>query len=152
MTIETSIVTHLEADATLTALLTGGLYSSTETGRLGISIDSTPDAYDNGFLLPCAIVKARALTPTNELADADGQFMTTRQVIEVWLYDDGRADYSTLEAARSRIYALLQDQHEDITGAVSIQWAGNLDDLRDETLHNACLLRQDWQVNSYKST
>ena len=57
MAISEVIRDALAADATLVGLLTGGIYSYEQTGRNGISRVTTPTAY-NGFLLPCAVIKA----------------------------------------------------------------------------------------------
>jgi len=140
----------LAADATLTGILTGGIYTYRETGRLGISRTTTPNAFLDGFLRPTALIKGRQELADGEIQDSDGQFSTTRQVIEIYLYDDGDNNYSTLETARTRIYALLQNKQ--LTGIAEIVFVGDIDDLREQELDNAALLRQDWLVHSTKST
>ena len=62
MSRETDFETRMEADATLAAILTGGVYTSGAVGELGITRETTSAAFDsNGYLKPCALVRQCAL-------------------------------------------------------------------------------------------
>lgn len=96
----------LEADATLVALATGGIWDFDETGRLGLSRTTTPDAYDSfGIILPSMLLKQRSDTPDFVLADDNTQYVSSKVMLEVWFYED--TGYSTIEAMRNRVYTLL---------------------------------------------
>src|SRR5690348_14819186 len=121
-------------------LLTGGIYTFDETGRLGINRDSTPNAFDttSGLLKPCAIVKDRGRFPDGGVADDVTQRVSYRQLVEVWLYDDGDASKTVLDSARARIFTKLAGQY---IGGALFRWADDpLDDRApDELLDNALL-------------
>ena len=96
----------LEADITLAALATGGIWDFDETGRLGLSRTTTPDAYDEfGIIKPTILLKQRSDTPDYALADDNTQYVSSRVMLEVWLYED--TGYSNIEAMRDRVYTLL---------------------------------------------
>jgi hypothetical protein len=90
------ITTLLTGDATLSALLTGGVHNVVELSR-----QSVPDAFDaNKEIEPCANVRVDTVT-----GDRVVGFAATESVA-VWLYERG-IDGATIESARSRIYELL---------------------------------------------
>ena len=132
----------LADDAGLAALLTGGIYTYEQTGRNGISRAAMPDAYESGgFLRPCAVVKAGDTRAAAAIRDAASG---ARQVVEVYLYDDGDNGYGTIASARDLVLALLDRQW--IAGAGFVQRRGGADDLRDPKLNNAALARVDFEV------
>jgi hypothetical protein len=157
MSAETIIRNLLRADAGaggVNTLLTGGIWAyEIDLGRTGLSFDVRPEAYSatTGRLLPCCIVKMRAELPDGGMMDADQQWQSTRQIVELWFYDDGA--FSTIRAARLRSYFVLQEvQVAASAGEREIAWinlAGDIDLERDpDDLDNAARLRQDWQVVS----
>ena len=96
----------LEADATLLATATGGVWDFDETGRLGLSRQSTPAAFDaNLTIKPCILVKSRSTNPDYILADDANKYVSTREILEIWLYQD--SGYSTIETMKLRIHILL---------------------------------------------
>lgn len=148
------IVTVLDADSGVggaATLLTGGIYTFDETGRLGINRDDTPTAFDGttGLLKPCAVVKTRAKIHDGGIHDDQTQEMSYRQVVEIWLYADGNAGYSTLESAQARIFTLLNGKR--INGAL-VRWVNDIEDERapDGVLDNASLIRDDYEVHYMK--
>lgn len=93
-----AVVDALTGDATLVALLIGGLYDGRTVQE--ISRQNTPAAYDEWQALqPCGLVKAESQTPWGPLHDGSRLYVTA------WLY--AQESYTALEAARKRIYALL---------------------------------------------
>jgi len=146
MSVLASIKTLLEADATLLASATGGIFDWEETGRLGISRTSTPAAYDvNGLLLPCLLLRLRAAVPDWVLADDANQYVAVRETLEVWLYQD--SGYATIEAMRDRCYALLHTKQ--VTNAFAIRWQGDWRSQHDMVI-NASLERSDYLVYTRK--
>lgn len=142
-----SIKARLEADATLLATATGGVFSFDETGRLGINRTNTPAAFDsNGIIKPCVLLRLRSSTPDYVLQDDSGQYQSVREVIEVWLYED--SGYSAIETMRSRCYTLLQATQ--VTGVFAIRWTGDIRSSIDFDL-NASVERSDYQVVTKRS-
>lgn len=140
MSAESAIKTVLEADATLLALATGGIYSFDETGSQGINRTLTPAAFDsNGLVKPCIMVSARDANPGYNVPDEGNQSMDVRQVVECYLFQFG--GYSTIESMKNRIYTLLQNQR--LTGGYRVDWAGDRRLGRDLDL-DAFVEKQDW--------
>lgn len=140
MSVESTLKAVLEADATLLALATGGVWSWDETGEKGLSRTLTPAAFDSfGVIKPCVMVGARAANPDPSIADDTGQIVATRQVVECYIMAD--SGYSTHESIANRIYTLLQAKM--ISGAGRVDWAGSIRMGRDLDL-NANVLRDDW--------
>lgn len=142
-----SIKARLEADATLLATATGGIYDLAETGRLGINRTNTPSAFDSaGVIKPCVLLRLRSATPDFVLQDDASQYQSVRELIEVYYYED--SGYTAIETMRSRVYALLQATQ--VTGAFAIRWAGDIRSSIDFDL-NASVERSDYSVVTKRS-
>lgn len=146
MAYEDDVNTLLEADATLVAILTGGIYKSGELGPLGITRGTTSAAFDaNGYLLPCALVKERAQVATADVSDYGAQVNSARQVIEIWLYQE-QGSYAALDSARARLRVLLQGYV--FSGAFEANLTQQFTRLREPgALAGASMARQDWQLD-----
>lgn len=113
----------LEADATLLATATGGIFDWDETGRQGLSRTATPGAFDsNQVIKPTVLVKLRSAVPDGQLADDASQYVSLREVIEIWLYADN--SYSAIETMRDRVYVLLHGKQID--GSFVVRWVGDV--------------------------
>ncbi len=147
MTILSAIKTVLEADATLLATATGGVWSMDEAGRMGLNRTNTPAAFDSsGIIKPCILLRARALVPDFQLRDSNSKYSSARQTIEVYFYQD--SGYSTISTMKSRVYALLHETQ--VTGAFLVSWAGGTGEAFDIDI-NTCVERDDYLVNTYRS-
>jgi len=146
MTIETTLRAHLVADLTLSALLTGGLYAFDALGPLGLSRSNqaTAAAFDDGEVLPCAVVKARGAQPSGGIADPNRATRSIRQVVEVYLYQAG--GYATIESAAARIRALLDMQ---VVDGLHLTWQGNPFGVNfdERELGGVYILRSDYAVH-----
>lgn len=121
MTLRDDIVTVLEADGTLTALLTGGIHTGTEISRTG-----TPGAFDaNLEILPCALVKMESDVQSGPFTYG------YRTVVVIYLYQ--RSGYDTIDAALDRILALLHDK-QLWSGTWLTEHAGDVPGLEDQAL------------------
>jgi len=139
--------TILEDDATLGAAATGGIYDLGETGPNGISRTTTPDAFDaNEIIKPCILVKTRGATPDGALVDEAEQYVSVRQVLEVWLYE--ARGYSNIDTMKDRVYALLHTVQ--LSDTFMVLWAGDLGQQRDTDL-DASLDRSEFAVHTFKS-
>lgn len=134
--------TILEADATLLATATGGVWDYDETGRKGLSRTLTPTAFDaNGIVKPCVLLKLRDAVPDGMLVDDGSQTQSLREVLEVWCYQD--SGYGAIETMQARVYTLLQAVQ--LTGTFGCWWAGDVRGLRDTDL-DASVSRSDYLV------
>lgn len=100
--------TILEADATLLALATGGVWDWDETGRMGINRNNTPSAFTNGIIKPCVLLKLPSSVRYGEIADDSRHLTGMRDMLEVWAYQD--SGYSTIKSMLDRAFTLLQGQ------------------------------------------
>ena len=135
------IKTVLAADGALTALLTGGVYTRAELGRMGLSRQSASDAYDSDLKLkPCAVIRQRSAVPDGAIVDEALQVASYRPVVEIYLYSDGSS--TPPESAANRIYTLVQNQS---IGNFRWQWSNQLEDWHDPALDNANMIRIDFE-------
>ena len=110
----------LVADTSLATAATGGIWTFGDTGRLGLSRTGTPSAFDaTGRIKPCILLKARSCEPFGGLQD--GAYVSTRQMLEVWFYDDTGAN---LAAMRERVFALLHNVQ--LEGSFLCVWAADV--------------------------
>lgn len=137
----------LEADITLSTVATGGIYDLDEAGPNGISRTITPSAFDdNEVIKPCVLVKLRSATPDGELEDEAEQYVSVREVLEVWFYED--SGYSNINTMRDRVYTLLHATQ--LLGTFKVLWAGDTRNQRDTEL-DANVERSEYAVYTYKS-
>jgi len=137
----------LEADATLLATATGGMWDFDETGRLGINRTTTPAAFDaNEILKPCVLLKLRSSEPNPLLQDEGARYSGVREMLEVWFYEDD--GYSNIETIRDRVFSLLHAVQ--LSGTFMCLWAGDVRGPRDSDL-NASVERSTYQVATKKS-
>lgn len=148
MSRETDFETLMEADATLMAILTGGVYTKGATGVEGITRETAAAAFDgSGWLKPCALVRERDLVPDGAVRDPMAQQSSAGQVVEIWLYDDAGAGYSAIQSAKDRLYALFEGYQ--FADSLEVAWANSLGNLRDlGALKNAAMSRIDFVVYS----
>lgn len=122
MSLSDDAKTALEADATLMALLTGGIHNDVDE----ISRENTPTAFDdNKEIEPCALLK---LGTENRL----GPYIHSMQApLMIYLYE--RQGYATIEQAISRIYGLLHDKKIG-TRVWRIEYESSVPQTRDDAL------------------
>lgn len=102
-TLRAAIKTLLEADATLMAILTGGIHDRTE-----ISPKLTPDAYDDrGDLKPCAVLRMSSATPKGTFDNAADQYF------QLYFYQK-KGDYDEIDAAMARAWTLLSTTEDNL--------------------------------------
>lgn len=110
MTAFAAILQALQADAALTAILTGGLYDG--VAIQDISRQATPDAFDAwGEMKPCGILKPESQSPAGPHTHG------SRLFVALWLYQQrGGAE---IDAARERAYQVL---HRATLGGSAGMW------------------------------
>jgi hypothetical protein len=148
---EDDFANRMEADATLMATLTGGVYAAGEVGLEGISRDTTPSAFSSGYLLPAALVRQRSDVPDNAVWDEATQHTSFRQVVEIYLYED--RGYSSIDTAAERLFQLFQGyQFTSPNPSFPVKLINKLDRFRDEgALKGNSLARLDFEVFTVRS-
>lgn len=141
------ITARLAGDMPLSTLLTGGIYNYEALPRNGIKAKA--QAWNNGLMKPCCVVKPRPQVPFGDIKDALTQFTTSRQVVELWLYNDGDAGYTTLRSTQAMILTLLHLRR--VAGAFQLRFAGDLA-APDPELNNAATLRLEYLVIGHIGT
>lgn len=142
MSVVAGIKTLIQANTAVMAILTGGVHTDDETERNGIGRSTTPSAYDaNGFLRPCAYVKERAQTGNWGGALGNDGFTGTRQVFEIWLYDD--VSRTAIASARDLLIPLLQ--RTLVTGFGRLRYLGFLKENAPD-MNNAPFFRVDFEL------
>lgn len=99
-TLRAALKTTLEADSTLMALLTGGVFDSEDVFREGVDEPEAPRESNGVTIKPFASIRWGGANPTGPvLVDAEAQS------VEIYCYQ--HSGYTTIEAALTRIKALL---------------------------------------------
>jgi len=97
-TIPNALRTYLEADATLTGILTGGIWDAAELDREGLTVSDA--SYDSiGRLLPTAVIRWRGESPFG------WHYTGERRTCEIYLYE--HVGWTNIEAAKKRLKELL---------------------------------------------
>ena len=99
MSLSDDVKTVLEADATLMALLTGGVHNDVEE----ISRQNTASAFDsNNEILPCALIKLGVEIPRGPYIHS------VQSPLVIYFYQ--RQGFDVIAPAMVRVYGLLHDQ------------------------------------------
>ena len=140
--------TILEADATLSALATGGVWDWDETGRMGINRSNTltTAAFTSGIIKPCLLLKLASSVPFGEIADDSAQLVSVREMLEVWAYQ--HTGYSTIKSMLDRAYTLLQGKQ---LGGFSCRFAQKVQPASRDTEMDASLEYDRYAVITLRS-
>jgi hypothetical protein len=126
-----AIKTLIEGDATLSGLLTGGVFAGREISR-----NDTPGAFDaNGEIQPCALVKLSTESAFGPRA------IGGNQVIDIYLYE--RDGTTTIDQAIDAMRDLLHNTKISSGAAWWCEWSNDIRDTYDDAL------RCDMAVSSY---
>lgn len=148
MSREDDVYTTLAATFVTSLYLTGGLYKAGDLGPEGVTRVSAPAAFDSdGFLKPCGLIRQRSAVNTGELSDYDYKLLSKREVVEIYLYQDGGSGYDAIDGAAS--YITLQLTGESYSDSFEMDLANVLYRQRDNgALNGASLNKMDWAVVS----
>ena len=136
----------LEADATLLATATGGIWDLDEAGPNGLSRTTTGAAFDaNEIVKPALLLKSRGERPDGQLVDEAEQYNSTREPLEIYAYQD--SGYDDIQTMLDRCYVLLQAQQ--LTGTFMALWGGRSPQTHDEAL-GANVQRDEYIIHASK--
>lgn len=151
MSIASSVAAVLSANAPLMTILTGGATTFDAAGRNGLSQSSVPAAFDsNGVMKPVSLVRDRSENPWGGVFDRTSKTRSLRNVVEVYVYDDGDALYATAIEPAGEAIALLLDGGF-VSGAGHLKLVNRIKDGVDPELNNARFNRLDFQVVHLRS-
>lgn len=141
MTIRDDLRQTLEADGTLTALLTGGIYDASELPQDGLTMRiAQTDA--NGRLLPCAVIRFRDMTETEIVG------YSRRRFFEIYAYQQRGMD--AVDAALARCRALLHPHKQFTTDGGQVYyttWVDEVGDLVADELDGAAMGRARYYID-----
>lgn len=100
-TIEAVLKSTLAGDATLAAILTGGVKNASDDGFDEGGSNAVPRDSDGVTVLPFAVIRWQASTRTGEVDAIRGE----TGMVEIYVYDD--TGYVQIELALSRIIVLV---------------------------------------------
>lgn len=145
---EMMITTYLKSDAPLVADTPGGIYAYTSLGRVGITQEEMPEAYDSdGYVLPLLVVKARAPVPLVGMGDEIEKRTAQLQFIECWMYQ--WVGYDRIEVIDNHLYRLLQ--YHKFNGSTPFAWNYSTGPIQDVgSLNGASLVMKDFMIRSVK--
>jgi hypothetical protein len=141
---------QLETDATLTALLTGGVWDASELPVEGLAAGSLPSGVlesDGIRVKPFAAITWRAATPFG--ADVLG---AERQTVEVYVYQ--QVGYDVIDAVLRRLKGRLHDQplgasdHEALAWCL---WAGDLGEMVAVELGQISMNRSRFEIRKMRA-
>src|SRR3569832_2578510 len=109
MTTVSAIKAILEADSTLLATATGGVWDYDESGRTGINRTDTPAAVDSdGIIKPSNLVRLRSSVPDYIIADSAAHLVSTREMVELYFFEF--SGNTNIEAMKARCFVLLHEK------------------------------------------
>jgi hypothetical protein len=122
MTLSSELKTVLQANASLMAVLTGGIFVDVEE----LSLQKTPGAFDtNKEVKPCILIKVLNETPT-------GPYKTSvRTTFVIYFYQ--RSGYDKIAAAMVYAYGELNEEKIG-TGVWNIEHVNSVHQQRDQAL------------------
>lgn len=136
----------LEGDATLVAILTGGIYDSDELGRTGLTPDSVAREADGVTMKPAAVIRWRGENQSALKTDT----ISERRFVELYLYAD--RGHAVLEQAKQRAKALLHRRQlgptDDGLGLNFILWVDSRGEFVADELQGAAADRLRFVVDS----
>lgn len=119
-TLRAQIKALLEADSTLTDVMTGGLHDQSEISRT-----ATPTAFDTrGGLKPCGVLRMGTMTPHEPFDEAERQFFT------LYFYEKP-GGYSNIDAMKYRAKTLLHPEKQVTISPGWLYEIGHADDFGD---------------------
>ena len=151
MSKEEDVAVLLRADATLTALLTGGIYTEEELGVEGFrrGEDSPCDAAfdDDGLLKPCALVRETGDTPFGDVRNLADRFTAMSKMVIIFFFQ--MRGHDVIDLAKVESYRILEGVRLGRTYPIWL--VGETSPVPDGgPIANSTMTRQDWLVISLR--
>lgn len=145
MSIRTDIRETLEGDATLVAILTGGIYDASELPMDGLTPSSAPGAFTGVRLNPCAVIRFRGSNETEIIGSSRRRFM------EIYFYQQVGMDQIDAAAARCRVLLHHAKQFTTDGGQVYYTtWVDSSGDMVADELDGAAMAFSRYYVDYFE--
>jgi len=147
MSIRTDLRETLEGDATLVAILTGGIYDASELPQDGLTPEAAPGAYAaNGVTLkPCAVLRFRNMNETEIVGNS------RRRFFEIYFYQ--HVGQAQIDIAQARCRALLHPHKQFTTSSDQFYyttWVDDLGDLVADELNGAAMSFSRYYIDYFE--
>ena len=146
MTIRAHLRATLEGDATLTGILTGGIYDASELPQDGLTVSAVPGAFDSlDRVLPCAVIRFR------EMSETAISGHSRRRFAEIYVYQHRGMDL--VDAALARCRALLHPHKQFTTDGGQVYyttWVDSVGDLVADELDGAAMSRSRYYIDYFE--
>jgi hypothetical protein len=120
------VLTALQLDGELAALLTGGMYAETTINR-----QDTPEAFDaNQEIRPCLLINQDTVTQQGPYQEVETG-ISARLYLRIFFYQ--RTGYDVINAAAARVRSLLHREQIG-AGVWEIAWSYDVPNVRDQGL------------------
>lgn len=149
-----TIQTLLNANAPVTTILTGGIYTVNNLGYKGLSRHNPvcATAFNaTGDLNPCAVIKGLGEKNSYDLNDQTTKFATVREMVQIFLYVHGAAGgFTTLKSASNAIYNAIHEIRA--TNIVNIVFLGDLENMFSQELNDAATIVSNYDIYGIKGS
>jgi hypothetical protein len=142
MTIRGDVLATLDDDATLMAILTGGMYDAGLLPADGLTPTSAPAAFNGARVKPCGLIRWRNVGETAIVGSS------RRRFFQIFFYQV--AGQTQIEAAQSRCRVLLHHKKQFKTSGGQVyytRWVGDVNDLIAEELDGAAMGYSDFYAD-----
>jgi len=142
MSIRGDVRETLEGDATLTGILTGGIYDASELPMDGLTPTAAPGAFNGARLLPCAVVRWRGRSETEIIGHS------RRQFLEIYFYQAVGQDQIELAMSRCKVLLHRAKQFTASGGQVYFStWVEDAGDLVADEMDGAAMSLSRYYVD-----
>jgi hypothetical protein len=119
VTRETEFAAYLRADASLPALVPGGIYADRDLTVAGVTdAAQTPAVWAGGSFNACIVIREAAVVPQYRVMDEAEQLVDVAQRLEVYIY---ALTAVAVVAIAKRVFAITQGHHFDDAYAATFQ-------------------------------
>lgn len=142
------VVTFLQADTTLTTLLSGGIWKYSDAGRKGTNRLQLPGAYDeqNGLIKPVAVVAENDFEMDEQVIGISAGRFSGVAPIYIRIMDHGDRGYGTIQQASDRVRAILNCKPQIIASAWQLIWKKTIKDRREPNMRDAAYYQELYHV------
>ncbi len=149
MTVESDVKDIINADSTLTGLLTGGIYTYDETGRLGISRQTTPSAFSGATIKPNLVIWNDGGSASFDIIQEYPFTASTTEIVQLRFRSSETNAITTLTSAMNRARQLLHGAR--LSGGGHLYWFDDITMPIEQDLLRAKLFIQTYHLQVVRS-
>jgi hypothetical protein len=138
------VATLLRATTPLTAIVGSRIFTRDQLGPRGLSHDDSHGIYDaHEVMLPSIIVNPRDNIGWGGINAPALKVHSSKQVVEVYVYDGAKHGYATIRTAGPLVYAALDGTRTELG---ELDWTYTLEKGNDLPMVDAYFYRYDFSV------